>query len=62
MDIKRITMQEAEEIMENKKPLGLFYVDTQTRNRYVGIDNRTGKAWVWDFKHLWECKKWLREG
>ena len=61
-DIKKVTQEEASDIIESRKPLGLFYCiekSKDNRNIYVGIDNRSGDAWTEDFKSLSTCKRWL---
>lgn len=59
MDIMEITSKEAMQIIENRKPLGIFYV--KENGKYVGIDNRTGDAWTEEFKSLSACEAWLKE-
>ena len=63
-DIKKITEEEANNIIETKEPRGLFYTieHSETRKLYVGIDNTKGDAWVEDFKSLSSCKNWLLNG
>lgn len=68
MDIIKVTREEASQIIETRKPLGLFYsIDyimsefAQMKKVYVGIDNSTGDAWTEDFKSLSACKRWLRQ-
>lgn len=56
-EIKRISRQKANEIAANGEPLGLFYMISL--GRYIGIDNRNGKAFMDNFPTLDECKKWL---
>lgn len=58
-EIKKITPAEASNVIETRKPLGLFYcIDNGI---YVGIDNRTGDAWTEDFRDLSAIKKWLKQ-
>ena len=57
METKKITQEEATKIIEERKPLGLFYL--KNGNVYVGIDNSYGDAWTDDFKSLASCKRWL---
>ena len=57
MEIKKVTPEEAGEIIDTRTPLGLFYCIEN--GRYVGIDNRDGSAWTEDFKSLGSCKRWL---
>jgi hypothetical protein len=54
---KKVSKQEASDIIENRVPLGLFY--TIDDGVYIGIDNRTGHSWTEEFKSLEKCKKWL---
>lgn len=56
-EIKRISRQKANEIAANGEPLGLFYMISL--GRYIGIDNRNGKAFMDNFPTLDECKEWL---
>lgn len=63
MKAKRITKEEADAIIEARKPEGLFYLMSITDSGskvFVGIDNRTGDAWTEDFKSKSACLKWLR--
>lgn len=58
-EVNQVTKEEADEIIEKREPLGLFYcVDG---NVYVGIDNRTWDAWVEEFCSLEECLNWLND-
>lgn len=62
--IKKVSIEQAEEIIETKQPLGLFYIVHRTKNKniYAGIGNRAGEAKVETFENLRVCKKWLRGG
>ncbi len=55
--IKKITPEEADQIIIHCEPLGRFY--TIVGKTYVGIDNSTGDAWTEDFRSLSSCKRWL---
>ena len=58
MNIKHITREEASKIIETREPRGLFYeIDGDL---HVGIDNKSGDAWVEEFKTPEECLNWLR--
>lgn len=57
LNITKASNAEADKIIDTRAPLGLFY--TISDGVYVGIDNRTGDAWVEDFKSLGTCKRWL---
>lgn len=56
-EIKKVTNNEASEIIETREPKGLFY--TIENGSYVGIDNSDGDAWTEEFKSLSPCKRWL---
>ncbi len=38
-------------------PVGRFYL--RDGEKYVGVDNSTGHAWVEEFDRLDDCKRWL---
>lgn len=57
-EIKEAISNLADEIIETRKPLGLFYY-REYNNIIIGIDNSTGDAWIEEFNNLEECKKWL---
>ena len=59
MEIKKVTLNEADKIIETREPKGLFY--TIDNGVYVGIDNSGGDAWVEDFKNLTSVKRWLKK-
>lgn len=55
--IKEITQKEAINIIDNRRPLGLFLlVDNGV---FVGIDNSDGSAYVEEFPEEVCCKNWL---
>lgn len=57
-EIKEVTREEADRIINNRNPLGLFRcIDN---SKYIGIDNTTGDAWVEEFNTLDDCIKWLK--
>ena len=57
MKYKKVSREEARKIITNRAPLGKFYeVD---KERFVGIDNSTGDAWVEEFTTKQECIDWL---
>ena len=60
-EIKKISEEEAQKIIDTREPLGLFYTIEKVNNKriYVGIFNADGSAWTEDFKSLSSCKKWL---
>lgn len=52
--IKKISDDKAIDVIETRKPLGLFYTIEKRNDKkiYVGIDNQDGSAWTEDFKCL----------
>lgn len=56
--IKQVTPEEAENIINTRAPLGLFYLIED--GVYVGIDNSTGDAWTEEFATKKDCLTWLR--
>ena len=59
--IKKIDAGTAAQIIETRKPLGLFWHVGES-GTFVGIDNRRGDAWTEEFQKLASCKRWLRGG
>lgn len=57
---REITSEESAEIIVNREPRGLFYL--QDGDIFVGIDNTTGEAWTEDFTSLDKCLAWLKGG
>ena len=57
VEIKKISYELAEGIIDTRKPQGLFY--TILGGLYVGIDNHSGQAWTESFPNLRKCKQWL---
>ena len=60
-EIKKVNKQEASDIINNREPLGLFYILSKVANKkiYTGIDNNRGDAWTEEFESLYYCKRWL---
>lgn len=58
-NIKEITQEKVHEIIDNRKPLGLFYSYDNTVNKYIGVDNLNGDCWVEEFNSLNDCLDWL---
>lgn len=58
LEIKRVTKEEASNIIDTYKPLGKFY-RKENNNLYIGIDNSTGEAWTEEFKTKEELFNWL---
>lgn len=59
-NIVLITAEKADEIIDTRKPFGLFYLFDN--GVFVGIDNRDGDAWTEEFKTKKECIEWLKGG
>jgi len=60
LKIQQITKDEAREIIDTRRPLGNYmYFDGVW---WIGIDNRTGEAWVEEFETEEECIHWLDGG
>lgn len=58
-EIKKVKPEEADNIIETRKPLGVFY--TIDEGLYIAIDNMYGDAWVEEFKSLSGCRRWLKQ-
>jgi len=56
-DIIKATPDELREIIDTRKPLGLFYALED--GTYTGVDNSDGNAWTEAFPTLRRCKRWL---
>lgn len=54
---KKITTKEASNIINKRKPLGLFWFEVD--GTYVGIDNKSGDAFTENFKNQGRCIQWL---
>ena len=57
-EIRRVTSQQADEIIETLKPLGLFYV-CKDDGTYTAIDNSCRHAWTEDFENINDCIDYL---
>lgn len=57
--IKKIDSKKSESIIANYAPEGLFWYFDYASQKYIGIDNSTGDAWVEEFDTLEDCKQWL---
>lgn len=55
--IRKITLEQANTIIDTRQPLGSFYV--LEAGIYIGIDNSNGQAWMEEFPNLQKCKCWL---
>jgi hypothetical protein len=58
MEIKKVEGKFLHKVIEERKPLGLFY--HKAGKIFVGCDNRTGEAWVEEFKSRRACIAWLK--
>lgn len=63
MNIKKVTEEEAIEIIDTREPIGLFYQIENDINGtfFVGIDNSSGDANVEEFETKEECFAWLKQ-
>ena len=68
MEIKKVTLQEGYDIINNRKPKGLFFIKMRgyifkkkwhESAYYIAIDNKTGDGRAKTCGNLWSCKKWL---
>lgn len=60
--ITEITKEEANKIIETKKPLGLFwYRDDEVNRGYVAINNSSGEAFVERFVYRSDSYLWLKD-
>jgi hypothetical protein len=57
--ITRICPDCARKITETREPRGVFL--TYENDRFTGIDNTTGDAWVEEFETAIECARWLQD-
>lgn len=56
---KVVNHRKAEEIIRTRKPFGLFL--EHDGEKYIGIDNSAGDAWVEEFDTAQKCLEWLLE-
>lgn len=56
---QKITHEQALEVIDTRKLLGLFYFAAPT-GVWIGIDNLTGNAWTEEFHRKRKCLAWLR--
>jgi len=56
-EIRKVSHDQAVEIIDTRIPLGLFYY--LDAGIYVCIDNFNGQAWTETFPNLRKCKRWL---
>lgn len=52
-----VTIETARKIIETRRPRGVFWC--RDGGVYIGIDNRTGDAWVEQFDDFDKCMAWL---
>ncbi len=58
MKIKKVSVKKVNEVIESRKPKGLFY--TRSKEMFVACDNRTGDAWTEEFKTEKDCINFLK--
>lgn len=62
-EYETVSIEKINEIIENRKPLGLFLAREPrgTRKRmFIAVDNTTGEAWTEEFEKFSDARKWLR--
>lgn len=59
-EIKKISNEEMLNLIDTAEPRGLFYSEKE-EGGFVACDNRTGDAWVEEFKTFKGCKAYLEE-
>lgn len=59
MKYKQITSQEAYKIIEDRLPLGKFWLIEN--DKFTAIDNSSGDAWTESFDNLLQCESYLDE-
>jgi hypothetical protein len=57
MKALEISQEKANAIIESREPKGVFY--HKENDRYIGIDNSVGEAFVEEFTDLKTCIYWL---
>ena len=55
--MKEVTLEVLANIIEERKPLGLFY--SQEGDRFVAVDNSAGEAWTEDFETMEQVRTFL---
>jgi len=59
-EIIEVDKRLASQLIESRSPEGLFWI--KENNRYIGIDNSMGEAWVEEFDSYENMKIWLIGG
>lgn len=59
MKYEQITNKEADKIIENRLPLGKFWLIEN--DKFTAIDNSTGDAWTESFDTISQCESYLDE-
>lgn len=58
-ETNKITLLEAANVVQDRKPFGLFYCSTAEPNDWIAVDNSGGNAFVHECNNEKECKEWL---
>jgi len=58
-EIKYITKEEADKVISERNPKGLYIINEPENNKTVAIDNSTGDAWTEEFDSEEEAIRWL---
>lgn len=64
-DIKIVPIEQLDNVIETRQPLGLFLSrgkrNGRKRGMFVAVDNTTGDTWTEEFESLQAAEHWLRE-
>ena len=62
-EVESVPIDRLNEIIENRKPIGLFISREKRTGRkrglFVAVDNSTGDAWTETFEKLKDAENWL---
>ena len=47
-------------VVETRMPHGLMWAYDGQSGKFIGVDNRTGEAWVEEFDRKRQCLEWLK--
>ncbi len=59
LNLKKVSVQKLNEIIDNRRPLGYFYTKTEN-HKFVGVDNQSGNAWTEDFETIEEVENYFK--
>lgn len=55
--MKEVTLEVLANIIEERKPLGLFY--SKEGETFIAVDNSNGQAWTEDFQTMEQVRNFL---